>query len=167
MRKLLVVALGLAGIVALVAAWMRYSRVGAGFANDTVNPYLIRKGFSGSGASELATLEHIGRRSGRRRLTPLHAIPTADGVRFAVPLGDRSEWARNVLAAGRCRMQFHDLLVELDEPRLLAPTAVQGMNPVVGRITEWLGWKYLALRRGAEWPGRLGSIDGGDDHGRR
>lgn len=153
MHKLLVPILGLLGVVALVVAWMRYTRIGAGFANDVVNPVLVRRGLSGSGASELATLEHIGRRTGTRRLTPLHAIPTADGVRFAVPLGERSEWARNVLAAGRCRMRYQDKLVELDDPRLLAPTQDPAMHPVLGRITEWLGWRYLVLRRVAEQPG--------------
>ena len=155
MRKSLALALGLAGIVALVVAWMRYTRIGAGFANDVVNPYLVRRGLSGSGASELATLEHVGRRTGIRRLTPLHAIPTADGVRFAVPLGDRSEWARNVLAAGRCRMQYQDMVIELDDPHLLAPTQDPAIGPLLGCITEWLGWKYLVLHRVAEQPGHL------------
>jgi hypothetical protein len=154
-RRLLVPTLGLAGIVALVGAWMRCTRIGAGFANDVVNPYLVRRRLSGSRASELATLEHVGRRSGIVRLTPLHAIPTADGVRFAVPLGDRSEWARNVLAAGRCRMRYHDLLIELDDPHLLAPTKDPAMGPVLGRITESLGWKYLVLHRVVEQPGDL------------
>jgi hypothetical protein len=153
MHKLLVPIFGLVGMVVLVVAWLRDSRIGAGFANDVVNPILVRRGLSGSGASELATLEHVGRRSGIRRLTPLHAIPTADGVRFAVPLGERSEWARNVLAAGRCRMRYRDLLVELDDPRLLAPTKDPAMGPVLGRITEWLGWRYLVLHRVAEQPG--------------
>jgi hypothetical protein len=143
------------GIVALVAGWMRYTRIGAGFANDIVNPYLVRRGLSGTGASELATLEHVGRRSGIRRLTPLHAILTSDGVRFAVPLGDRSEWARNVLAAGRCRMQYKGMLVELDEPQLLTPTEDPAMGRVAGLVTGGLGWKYLVLHRVAEQPGGL------------
>jgi hypothetical protein len=27
------------------------------------------------------------------------------------------------------------------------------MHPVLGRITEWLGWRYLVLHRVAEQPG--------------
>jgi hypothetical protein len=154
-RKLVTLTLGLAGVIALVVVWMRYTRIGAGFANEVVNPYLVRRGLSGSGASELATLEHVGRRSGIRRLTPLHAILTADGVRFAVPLGDRSEWARNVLAAGGCRMRYQDMDVELDDPRLLAPMDDPAMGPVVGRITACLGWKYLVLHRVVEQRGNV------------
>lgn len=159
MRKILVLVLGLVGLTGLVVVWMRCTRLGAGFANDVVNPWLIAQGASGSGASELATLEHVGRRSGIRRLTPLHAIPTEDGVRFAVPLGDRSEWARNVMAAGRCRMQYHDMVVELDQPRLLAPTRDPSMDPLTGRLTAWLGWKHLTLHRADERPGTLEPVD--------
>lgn len=146
-RRSLILVLSPVAFVALVTAWMRYTRIGAGFANDVVNPMLIERGLAGSRGSELATLEHVGRRSGTRRLTPLHAIPTPDGVRFAVPLGERSEWARNVLAAGECRMQYHDMIVELDEPRLLEPSDVPGMGPLAERLTTWLGWRYLTLRR--------------------
>lgn len=159
MRKLLVLVLGLVGLTGLVVVWMRYTRIGAGFANDVVNPWLIAQGASGSGASELATLEHVGRRSGIPRLTPLHAIPSGDGVRFAVPLGNRSEWARNVVAADRCRMQYHDMVVELDQPRLLAPTEDPAMDSLTGRLTEWLGWKYLTLHRVDERPGTLEPVD--------
>jgi hypothetical protein len=154
-RKLLVFGIGMAGVTAIVVLWMRTSRIGAGLANDWVNPYLIRRGLAGSGASDLVALEHVGRRSGIRRLTLLHAMPTADGVRFAVPLGERSEWARNVLAAGRCRMQYQDRLVELDQPRLLAPTEDPAMGLVLGRVVELLGWRYLVLHRAGEEPGRL------------
>lgn len=154
-RRLAFVVLVAVGSAVLVAVWMRYTRLGAGFANDVVNPYLVRQGLSGSGLSELATLEHVGRRSGIRRLTPLHPILIDGGIRFAVPLGDRSEWARNVLAAGGCRIQLHDRIIALEEPKLIAPTEVAGMTPVIGRLTEWLGWKYLVLRRAGEAPGRL------------
>jgi hypothetical protein len=35
-RKLLVLVLGLVGLTGLVVVWMRYTRIGAGFANDIV-----------------------------------------------------------------------------------------------------------------------------------
>ena len=158
MRKLLVLALGVTGLVALVAAWMRYTRIGAGFANDVVNPCLVQRGISGSGASELGTLEHVGRRTGTRRLTPLHAIQAPEGFRFAVPLGDRSEWARNVLAAGHCRMQLHDVVYELDEPVLLDPTEVPDVAAPVAWLGERLGWKYLIVHRFGERPGALDPV---------
>jgi deazaflavin-dependent oxidoreductase (nitroreductase family) len=155
MRKMFVLVLGIAGMFALLVAWMRCTRIGAGFANDVANPYLVARGVSGSGASEIGTLEHIGRRSGTRRLTPLHAIPTDDGFKFAVPLGERSEWARNVVAAGRARMQLHDEIHELVDPALLAPSQVPGMPVPLVWLTEVFGWRYLVVRSAGAEPGSL------------
>jgi hypothetical protein len=155
MRKLLALALGIAGAVTLVAAWMRYTRIGAGLANDVVNPLLVRRGISGTGASELGTLEHHGRRTGTRHLTPLHPLPAEGGFRFAVPLGDRSEWARNVVAAGHARMQLHDEVHELVDPVLLAPSEVPDVPPPLAWVTEALGWRYLVTRSAGATPGNL------------
>jgi hypothetical protein len=155
MRKLLIPVAVLAGIAALLAAWVRSTRLGAGLANERVNPYLVRRGISGSGRSELGTLEHVGRRSGIRRLTPLHPIPTETGFRFVVPLGERSEWVKNVMAAGHCRMQLHDTVYELDEPVLLAAGETGELPAPIAWVLDRLGVQYLLLRRFAEAPGRL------------
>ena len=155
MRRLVVLATVVAGLVVIVRNLVRTSRVGAGLVNRVVNPVLLGRGLVGSGSSHLATLEHVGRRSGMRRLTPLHPIVQGDSVRFAVPLGDRSEWARNVLAAGHCRVQLEDRILELDEPRLLDPADVGGLGRLLAGVTAWLGWKYLVLHRFGDHPGRL------------
>jgi deazaflavin-dependent oxidoreductase (nitroreductase family) len=155
MRRLLLLAFVLGTFAAVVRSRLLVSRPGAGLTNDLVNPFLMSRRLVGSGGSHLATLEHVGRRSGTRRLTPLHPILQPGGVRFAVPLGDRSEWARNVVAAGHCRIQLGDRIQELDEPRLLEPADVDGIDPVTSAITGWLGWRYLVLRRFDEHPGSL------------
>ena len=72
-----------------------------------------------------------------------------------MPLGDRSEWARNVLAAGHCRMQLHDVVYELDEPVLLDPTEVPDVAAPVAWLGERLGWKDLIVHRFGERPGTL------------
>lgn len=155
MRKLLVFVLAVGGLAALVVAWTRNTRIGSGFVNDVVNPFLVHRGITGSGRSELGTLEHVGRKSGIRRLTPLHPVATENGFRIVVPLGERSEWARNVLAAGHCRMQLHDVVYELDEPALLAASEIPEIAPPVAWVLDRLGFEYLFLRRFAEAPGRL------------
>jgi hypothetical protein len=72
-----------------------------------------------------------------------------------VPLGTRSEWARNVLAAGRCRLQLHERVYELVEPRLV-PAGEVGDLPAVGRaVMSWLGFHYLILRTASVQPGTL------------
>jgi deazaflavin-dependent oxidoreductase (nitroreductase family) len=138
-----------------LAAWRRDRRIGTTFVNGVVNPLLVRRGLAGGGASEIGTLEHIGRRTGLRRLTPVHPEPTADGFRVMVPLGEQSEWARNVLAAGHCRLQVHDVVYELDEPTMVAASRVDDLPIVVRRLASWLGFQYLTLHRFGVAPGTL------------
>ena len=59
-----------AALVAAVGLWRRDPRMGTAFVNSVVNPALLRRGLAGYGRSEIGTLEHLGRKSGVRRLTP-------------------------------------------------------------------------------------------------
>ena len=149
-------AAALCGVVGgAVTLWRRNPRVGTAFVNSIVNPRLVRRGFAGGGASEIGTLEHVGRRSGIRRLTPVHPEPTAGGFRIVVPLGPHSEWARNVLAAGHCRLQLRDLVYELDEPTMIPAGADPDLPWAVRRAMSALGFEYLTLRSFGANPGLL------------
>jgi deazaflavin-dependent oxidoreductase (nitroreductase family) len=48
----------------------------------------------------LATVQHVGRRSGRTYRTPIMAFRTPRGVVVALTYGADVDWLRNVLAAG-------------------------------------------------------------------
>ena len=148
-----------AAIGAGVWAWRRNPRMGTGLMNERVNPFLVGHGVSGEPASEIGILEHVGRRSGIRRLTPVHPEPISDGFRIMVPLADRSEWARNVLATGHCRLELRGTIHELDEPVLLCPADVEGIAGPVRWATSALGFRYLRLHRFAEAPGTLSASD--------
>jgi len=158
MRKVVLVTGALSAVAAGVVAWRRNPRIGTRFTNEVLNPLLVDRGISGTGRSELGTLEHAGRRTGTRHLTPIHPVPTEDGFRIAVPLGPKSEWARNVLAAGHCRMQLHDTVHELDEPVLLAAGELPEIAAPAAWILDRLGFQYLLLRRFAERPGSLEQV---------
>ena len=129
-----------------VIVWRRNPRVGTTFMNSVVNPSLLRRGLAGGGVSELGTIEHVGRKSGVRRLTPVHPEPTPVGFRVMVPLGSHSEWARNVLAAGHCRLQLHDVVYDLDEPTMVAVSAVESLPRAIRSVMAGLGFQYLELR---------------------
>jgi hypothetical protein len=150
MRKVVVV-IGASALLAASAGsaafiWRRNPRIGTRFVNTVVNPGLLRRGLTGRGSSELGTLEHVGRNSGIRRLTPVHPEPTAEGFRILVPLGPRSEWARNVLAAKRCRLQLHDLVYDLDEPTMVPANGVDDVFWALRGVMAALGFHYLKLR---------------------
>lgn len=156
MRKLLfVVAALVTGIGAGLEWWRRHPRFGSDTVNRVVNPWLIRQGVPDTSQGEIGLLEHVGRQSGAIRVTPIHPVPTSDGLRIIVPLGGESQWARNVLAAGHCRVQIGDSIHELDEPRLVSASEVEGLPPAAARFMDWLGFRYLLLHRFAEQPGEL------------
>lgn len=156
MRRLfMAIVASIAIMVGLIAFWRRNPRIGSARLNRVVNPALLGRGVAGAGRSELCVLEHFGRHSGTRHLTPLHAVPTDDGFRIMVPLGLKSQWAQNVLAAGHCRMQLHDVVYELDEPRLLPAGAMPELSSLTRSVTGGLGFLHLRLHTFAEHPGML------------
>jgi deazaflavin-dependent oxidoreductase (nitroreductase family) len=155
MRRL-VAAVGLIGIVAAIVEWWRqHPRFGAAYVNRVVDPWLVRQGVIAESGGELGLIEHVGRVSGTIRRTPVHPVATETGFRIVVPLGDHSEWAANVLAAGHCRLQVGPLVHELDEPALVVPTRVEDLPRELARVMEWLGFRYLLLHRYAQHEGAL------------
>jgi deazaflavin-dependent oxidoreductase (nitroreductase family) len=62
-------------------------------------------------------IEHVGRRSGTVRRTPLSAFRRGDRYVFALFYGPDVNWVRNVIAAGGCRLQTRGRWVQLTNPR--------------------------------------------------
>ncbi|MEV0334383.1 nitroreductase family deazaflavin-dependent oxidoreductase [Nocardia sp. NPDC050717] len=90
-------------------------------------------------------LTHVGRRSGRTYQTPLDAFPVDGGYLFVLVYGARSDWVRNILAAGSARLRVEGAEVALTAPRLvdeaeafaaMAPDAAR--PPKLLRISEFL-----------------------------
>jgi deazaflavin-dependent oxidoreductase (nitroreductase family) len=163
MRKMAVVlgvpvAIG-AVLVGAARIWRRDPRVGTAFVNSVVNPVLLRRGLAGHRRSEIATLEHVGRKSGMMRLTPVHPEATPNGFQIVVPLGMQSEWARNVIAAGHCRIHLHDQVFDLDEPAMVDAGKAKDMPWAVRRVMAALGFKYLNLRLLAARPATLALME--------
>lgn len=61
---------------------------------------------------------HQGRRSGRTYETPVNVFRQGDLVRIALTYGTDSDWVRNVLAAGGCRLRTRGGVLTLTAPRL-------------------------------------------------
>ncbi len=121
--------------------------------NEDVNPWLIAHGVPGGANVEIATLEHIGRTSGLARFTPVHPTIRGETAYIPVPLGSGSQWAHNVLVAGRARLQLHEVLYDLDTPELI-PVVETGLYPT--RIVapfDRMGWRYLRLHVARMVPG--------------
>jgi deazaflavin-dependent oxidoreductase (nitroreductase family) len=156
MRKVLF-AVGVLASIAIggIAWWRRHPRSGSGWVNRVVDPWLVRQGIVEKSEGEIGLIEHVGRKSGTVRVSPVHPVRTADGFRIIVPLGTASHWAQNVLAAGHCRLQVGDTVYELDEPVLVSPTSLVEIPAAASHLMSWLGFRYLELRRIAEATGEL------------
>jgi deazaflavin-dependent oxidoreductase (nitroreductase family) len=78
-------------------------------------------------------LSHVGRNSGRTYRTPINVFRRPDGFLIALTYGSESEWVKNVLAKGRCRLETRGVQYELNAPKVvLDPTRKQ--FPLLARI---------------------------------
>ncbi|WP_193314926.1 nitroreductase family deazaflavin-dependent oxidoreductase [Georgenia thermotolerans] len=81
-----------------------------------------------------ALLVHRGRRSGREYAVPVNIFRHDAGYRIALTYGRRTDWVRNVLAAGGCRVRTRGRWVELTNPRLVHDPGRTWAPPVVRQI---------------------------------
>ena len=69
-------------------------------------------------------IEHRGRRSGRIFRTPVVVRPVADGFVVPMPWGERTDWYRNVRAAGTCAIRWKGSYHQVDRPEKVDTQAV-------------------------------------------
>ncbi|MGV1009326.1 MAG: nitroreductase family deazaflavin-dependent oxidoreductase [Dermatophilaceae bacterium] len=94
---------------------MTFHRGWAGIHKRYINTLARR--FIGLGS--LAELEHVGRRSGQVRHTPLRAFRDGQAVVIGLNFGRQSDWLRNIQAAGRCRLRLGGDLLDLGAPQVM------------------------------------------------
>src|SRR4249920_794618 len=77
-------------------------------------------------------VDHVGRRSGTRRRTPVNVFGAAGSYTIALTYGRDSEWVKNVIAAGsfeletrRRRYHLVDPVIVHDPARRLLPRLVR------------------------------------------
>jgi deazaflavin-dependent oxidoreductase (nitroreductase family) len=85
-----------------------------------VNPLVLR--LAGTRLLPLyGVIEHRGRSSGKAYRTPVVVQPTSDGFIVPMPWGERSDWYRNVRAAGECVIRWKGRKYRMVQPELIAP----------------------------------------------
>lgn len=68
----------------------------------------------------LGTLEHVGRKSGKRYRTPLLVFKTRDGFVILIGYGPETDWLRNVLAGGPAVLHKWGKAIALAHPQILS-----------------------------------------------
>jgi deazaflavin-dependent oxidoreductase (nitroreductase family) len=92
---------------------------------------------AGSKRSATAILTHVGRRSGRTYETPLGAYAYGDGFVLSLAYGSQTDWCRNVMAAGTCRLAWKGHTYELERPEIISGPEV---------MQTWPAWERIVLR---------------------
>lgn len=98
----------------------RFVKTVMGPMTKMLNPLIIK--FAGRPRFHMAAqLTHTGRRSGRTYVTPVGARRAGDLVLIPLTFGNQSDWSRNVLTAGHCRLRLEGVDYEATAPALLSP----------------------------------------------
>ncbi|KMS86010.1 hypothetical protein ACZ91_39230, partial [Streptomyces regensis] len=71
---------------------------------------------AGRAGQSNGVVHHRGRRSGREYSTPVTPVAITGGFLIALPYTARVDWARNILAAGRARVDFDGRGHEVTDP---------------------------------------------------
>ena len=64
-------------------------------------------------------LHHVGRSSGTRYATPIVARRIPGGFIIPLPFGERTQWLRNLLAAGSATIRWNGRDFQVAEPRVV------------------------------------------------
>ncbi|WP_457099043.1 nitroreductase family deazaflavin-dependent oxidoreductase [Microbacterium sp. P5_E9] len=88
-----------------------------------------------------AVVHHRGRRSGTPYETPVAVVPTtrADVILIGLPWGPRTNWARNIVAAGGAPITWKGRMLQTISPRIVeaaeaAALARPFFHPIVARF---------------------------------
>lgn len=92
------------------------------------NPRVMRT--AGNAGTQTSVIEHIGRRSGKTYETPVDIIETTTRLLIALPYGARTDWLRNVLAAGSATVVSGGERIPVERPAVVATTDVEELIPV-------------------------------------
>lgn len=119
---------------------------------------------AGTPGAYAGIIRHTGRTSGKAYETPVGAVATDDGFLISLPYG-RSNWARNVLAAGAATFVFEGATYDVDSPEIIPLAAVETVfAPKEQRMHRLFGvTDVLRLRRvdtSAAAAGAAGSLSG-------
>jgi deazaflavin-dependent oxidoreductase (nitroreductase family) len=118
---------------------MPFSRRLTGVTRGRLNRMMLHL----AGHAAFADLEHVGRRSGTVRHTPVRAFRVGDTVVVGVNFGRESDWLKNITSAGACRMRLGKEDLSLGAPRLVP--AAEGTRDIP-RLFRF-GLRHLARTR--------------------
>lgn len=96
-----------------------------------------------------ARVRHRGRLSGREYAIPVAVRVTPDAFVIGLPWGDRTQWVRNVIAAGGCTLRWRGVDHPTRDPELIGLTeAASAFTPTQRIVLKAAGVsRFIRLRR--------------------
>jgi deazaflavin-dependent oxidoreductase (nitroreductase family) len=121
------VVLGLAALaIAFEVGWRKKSGLVLGpivwLSKKVMNPMQMRS--AGTPGAYASIIRHRGRVSGAAYETPVGVVADGDAFLVALPYGPRTQWLRNVLAAGSATLVHEGTTYQVDRPELIAMATV-------------------------------------------
>jgi deazaflavin-dependent oxidoreductase (nitroreductase family) len=94
-------------------------------------------------------VRHTGRKSGRTFTTPVALGATRDYFYVPLPYGDRTDWCRNVIAAGGGEIRYGGRYTRVREPEFVSAEEAKPAFPrVIRPLIDAFGMtKFIRLRR--------------------
>jgi deazaflavin-dependent oxidoreductase (nitroreductase family) len=86
----------------------------------------------------LGVVVHVGRRSGSRYRTPVNVFSSGLEYTLALTYGAKTDWVRNVLAAGGCELITRRRTVRLTNPRIVHDETRARIRPLERAILRLL-----------------------------
>lgn len=93
-------------------------------------------------------LTHMGRKSGKVYRTPINVFRAPNGFIIALTYSSKSEWVKNVLAAGGCELKTVGRKYQLSSPRVIHDRSRQRFPIPVRLVLTLVGAdEYMKLAR--------------------
>jgi deazaflavin-dependent oxidoreductase (nitroreductase family) len=108
------------------------------FVKHFVNPLL--RNLAQSSRGPFALLRHVGRRSGKTYEIPIMVWRVEDGFVIALTYGPQVDWLRNLQAAGRGSLLWHQQEYVFQKPEFIdAKTALPALPPFIKQVLRLHG----------------------------
>ncbi|HET6965580.1 MAG TPA: nitroreductase family deazaflavin-dependent oxidoreductase [Acidimicrobiales bacterium] len=92
-------------------------------------------------------VHHEGRRSGRQYVTPVGARHRDGTIVIPLTFGNRSDWCRNVMAAGRCRIRTAGIDYDATTPSLVGRSEARPQVRAAFNPMERIAFGLLGIRQ--------------------
>lgn len=127
--------------IAYVVGWRKKSGLVLGpivwMSKKVMNPMQMRS--AGTPGAYASIVRHRGRVSGAEYETPVGVVTDGDAFLVALPYGSRTQWLRNVLAAGSATLVHEGNTYHVDRPELIALATVADRFPASDQgMFRWL-----------------------------